>query len=237
MLNVIAKTIIIYLFIMLIMRLMGKRELGQLQPFDLVISIIIAELASIPMSNAGIPITYGIAPIITLLFLHNLLAFLMVKSEKIRAFFSGKTEFIIKNGILDKQIMRELDYNLNDLLGQLRSKSVFNLADVQYAILETNGKISIVLKPEKAPLTPSDLSQTPVNTGFNYAVVLDGKINQKNMQQSELDVSDLLAAIRNMGFEDVKNVFIATIDETGQIYAQTSQGQQNSINIKGGSNG
>jgi uncharacterized membrane protein YcaP (DUF421 family) len=222
---------------MLIMRLMGKREVGQLQPFDLVIAIIIAELASIPMANAGLPITYGIAPIVTLLFLHNLLAFLMSKSDKIRALFSGKAEFIIRKGVLDKRVMREIDYNLNDLLEQLRSKNVINIADIQYAILETNGQLSIFLYPEKAPLTPADISQSPVNEGFHYAVIMDGKLKQKNMEQSKINMDLLIAAVKNMGFECVKNVFIATVDENGHIFAQSNSGKQNSTHIKGNENG
>jgi len=232
MLNVIIKAILIYLFIMLTMRLMGKRQVGQLQPFDLVISIIIAEVASIPMANAGIPITYGIAPVITLLFLHNLLAFIMSKSEKARALFSGKSEFIVYKGKIDKKLMGKIDYNLNDLIEQLRIKNIINLNDIEYAVLETNGQLSVVLKPEKSPLTPADMSLTPVDTGFHYAVIMDGKLNQKNISLSQVNVEDLKQAVIKMGFENIENVFIATVNEAGQLCAQSHDGVLNAVHIK-----
>lgn len=237
MLNVIIKAILIYAFIMLTMRLMGKRQVGQLQPIDLVISIIIAEVASIPMANAGIPITYGIAPIITLLFLHNLLAFIMSKSEKARALFSGKSEFVIYQGKIDKKRMKELDYNLNDLIEQLRLKNIVNLNDIQYAVLETNGQLSVILKPEKAPLTPSDISLTPENKGFHFAVIMDGKVNQKSMSLSQMKLDVLNQAVKQMGFENIESIFIATINEAGEVLAQDQKGTLNSINLKEKKNG
>lgn len=237
MLNVIIKAILIYMFIMLTMRLMGKRQVGQLQPFDLVISIIIAEVASIPMANAGIPITYGIAPIITLLFLHNLLAFIMSKSEKARALFSGKAEFIIYQGKIDKRIMKEIDYNLNDLIEQLRIKNIVNLNDIEYAVLETNGQLSVILKPEKAPLTPSDMSMIPENKGFHFAVILDGKANQKNMALSQVNINQLKQAVKQMGFESIENVFIATVNDAGEVFAQDQKGILNTVNLREKKNG
>lgn len=232
MFNVIVKAVIIYAFVMLTMRLMGKRQVGQLQPFDLVVSIIIAEVAATPMANSGIPITYSIAPIITLLFLHNLIAFIMVKSEKARAFFSGKPALLIDKGRIDKKAMSETDYNLNDLVEQLRLKNIVNINEVQYAILETNGGLSVILKPEKAPLTPSDMNLTPQNKGFYYAVILDGKINEKNMFASGLNPFALYDAVNKLGFGEIKNVFFATANEAGEFFAQTMDGKQNAVKIE-----
>ncbi len=237
MFNVIIKAVIIYAFILLTMRLMGKRQVGQLQPFDLVISIIIAEVAALPMANAGIPLTYGIAPVITLLFLHNLLAFITSKSEKLRAFFSGKSVMLIKKGIIDKKEMCKLDYNLNDLLEQLRAKNVISLSDVYYAILETNGNLNVVLKPEKAPLTPGDMSISPANEGFHYAIIMDGKLNRKNISMANLTIPVINKAVSKMGFSGVKNVLIATVSETGQFFSQDINGIQNSANIRDLPNG
>jgi uncharacterized membrane protein YcaP (DUF421 family) len=232
MFNVILKAVIIYGFVMMTMRLMGKRQVGQLQPFDLVISIIIAEIAATPMANAGIPITYSLAPIITLLFLHSMIAFVMVKSEKARAFFCGKPTMLINRGMIDKKSMTELDYNLNDLLEQLRLKDVVNTNDVQYAILETNGGLSVVLKPEKSALTPSDMSQTPDNKGFYYAIILDGKINKKNMQSAALSPYQIYDAVSRLGFGEIKAVFFATVNEAGEFFGQSMDGKQNSVNVK-----
>ena len=181
MFNVIIKTAIIYFFAMFVMRLMGKRQAGQLQPFELIIAIMIAEVASTPMDGAGIPITYGIVPIVTLMVLHNLIAFVSMKSESARAFFSGKPSIIIHKGIIREKELKKLKYNLNDLIEQLRAKDVISISDVHYAVLETNGELSVMLKPEKRNLQPEDMGIQPQNPGFCYDIILDGRLKPKNL--------------------------------------------------------
>jgi len=226
MFNVIIKTAIIYFFAMLIMRMMGKRQAGELQPFELIIAVMIAEVAATPMDSPGTPITYGIVPIVILLVLHNGIAYLSLKSEKLRAFFSGKPSIVIYKGIIVRHELKRLSYNLSDLLEQLRGKDVMNLADVHYAVLETNGNLSVMLKPEKRPVTPEDLNLKPQNPGFCYNIVIDGRLKPDNLERLGFKEKDLLQVMSGHKIKRVKDVFLALCDETGQVLVQDYHGAQ-----------
>ena len=234
MFNVVIKTFVIYFFIMLVMRLMGKRQAGQLQPFDLVIAVMIAEVASTPMAGAGVPITYGIVPIVTLLALHNGIAFLSIKSDAMRAFFSGKPSIVIHKGVIRQKELKKLGYNLNDLIEQLRAKDVMSLSDVHYAVLETNGDLSVMLKPEKRPVQPEDIKLNPENPGFCYDIIMDGKIKPKNLEKLGFRETDLDLVLKQTGVKHIKSVFLATSDETGSVFIQDYQGKQLKGRMKNG---
>ncbi|MGI5849183.1 MAG: DUF421 domain-containing protein [Christensenellales bacterium] len=234
MLNVIIKTSLIYFFAMFIMRLMGKRQAGELQPFELIIAVMIAEVASTPMDSSGVPITYGIVPIITLLILHNGIAFISMKSEAARAFFSGKPSIVINKGVVDKKELKKLNYNLNDLLVQLRGKNVMSISDVHYAVLETNGELSVMLKPQKRTLQPEDLNIRPQNPGFCYDIILDGKIKPENLKQLGFNENAVLKLLSKKNIKRVKDVFIATSDETGSVFIQDANGKQTTGSLKNG---
>lgn len=230
----IIKTAVIYVFAMFAMRLMGKRQAGELQPFELVIAVMIADVASTPMNSSGIPITYGVVPIITLLLVHNLIAFITMKSEKFRAIVSGKPSIIIHKGIINEKELKKLNYNFNDLFEQLRIKNVMSISDVHYAVLETNGELSIMLKPEKRNLQPEDMKLSPANPGFCYDVIIDGKLKQKNLEALGFKEKDLLHFLSKKNIKEIKNVFVATSDETGTVFIQDYNGKQITGNMKNG---
>ncbi len=211
---------------MLVIRLMGKRQIGQLQPFEFIIAIMIADVASTPMDGAGIPITYGIVPIITLLILHKIIAFISMKSDGLRAFFSGKPSIIIHKGIIRQKALSSLNYNLNDLIEQLRAKDVANISDVYYAVLETNGELNVMLKPEKRTVTPSDMSLAPENPGFCYDIILDGKLKDKNLQELGYTKKAVERLLSSKKIKGIKKVFIATSDEKGSVFIQDYHGNQ-----------
>lgn len=226
MFNVIIKTVLIYFFAMLIMRMMGKRQAGELQPFELIIAVMIAEVAATPMDSPGTPISYGIVPIVMLLVLHNGIAFLSLKSEKLRAFFSGKPSIVIYKGIVVRHELKRLSYNINDLLEQLRAKDVMNLADVHYAVLETNGNLSVMLKPEKRGVTPEDMKLSPPNPGFCYDLIVDGRLKPDNLERLGFKENQLMAFLGKNRIKRVKDVFLAICDETGQALIQDYHGGQ-----------
>ncbi len=234
MFNVIIKTAILYFFAMLVIRLMGKRQAGELQPFELIIAVMIAEVAATPMDGPGVPITYGIVPVVVLLLLHNLIAFISIKSDKARGFFSGKPSIVIHKGIIRREELKKQSYNLNDLLEQLRNKNVMNIGDVHYAILETNGELSVMLKPEKRPLTPEDMSMAPQNPGFCYDVILDGKLKPDNLERLGFTVSQLEQILKTQNLKRVSNVFLAMADETGTVLLQDYQGHQTTGSMTNG---
>ena len=219
---------------MFIMRLMGKRQAGELQPFELIIAVMIAEVASTPMDGAGIPITYGIVPIITLLVLHNAIAFVSLKSQKARAFFSGKPSIIIRKGVIMDKELKRLNYNLNDLIEQLRSKDVISISDVYYAVLETNGELSIMLKPGKRNVQPEDMNMQPDNPGFCYDIILDGKLKQESLERLGYTKADVLSVLSHNNIRHIKNVFIATSDESGSVFIQDYNGNQSTGSIQNG---
>jgi len=225
MLNTIIKTIIIYFSVMIAMRLMGKRQVGELQPFDLVIAIIIAEVAATPLDQAGTPITYGIAPIITLLFFHNLLAFIILKSAKIRQIVSGKPSIIISKGIVDMNVLKSMDYNLNDLMEILRTKDVFDISSVDYAIIETNGNLSILLKAKETPPTVDDLSLDYKIKGLSYFLIADGKTDHENMTLLKIDEAKLKHLLKKNGHIGIKDVFYLCVNESGDVMMQTISGK------------
>lgn len=216
------------------MRLMGKRQAGELQPFELVIAVMIAEVASMPMNSSGIPITFGIIPIITLLLMHNLIAYVSMKSEKLRAFVSGKPSIIIHKGIINEKELKKLNYNFNDLFEQLRIKNVMSIGDVHYAVLETNGELSIMLKPGKRNLQPEDMNISPPNPGFCYDVIIDGKLKRKNLEKLGFSEKDLVEFLLGRNIREVKEVFVATSDETGSVFVQDYDGKQLTGSMKNG---
>jgi uncharacterized membrane protein YcaP (DUF421 family) len=234
MFNVIIKTAIIYFFAMLIMRMMGKRQAGELQPFELIIAVMIAEVAATPMDSPGTPITYGIIPIVILLALHNGIAFLSLKSEKLRAFFSGKPSIVIYKGVVVRHELKRLSYNLSDLLEQLRGKDVMNLSDVHYAVLETNGNLSVMLKPEKRGATPEDFKLSPQNPGFCYDVIVDGRLKPDNLERLGMKEADLIRFMAKHRIKRVQEEFLALCDESGHALLQDYHGNQFTGSMSGG---
>ena len=138
------RSIILYVIVLVVMRLMGKREIGQLQPFELAIAIMIADLASVPMSEVGIPIINGIIPILSLLVMHLIISFINLKSIKMRQLICGKPSILIYRGKINEKVLIKERFTINELQERLRANNINNLADVEYAILETSGQVSII---------------------------------------------------------------------------------------------
>ena len=176
------RSILIYIFVLIVMRLMGKREIGQLQPFELAIAIMIADLASIPMTDSGIPITNGIISILGLLLMHLVISFLNVKSIKAREIICGKPTILIYRGKIDEKALKKERFTINELEERLRGNNIYNLGDVEYAILETSGQVTVIQKPEKRNTIPEDFNIIPDYEGIPYDLVVDGKIMEKNLQ-------------------------------------------------------
>lgn len=223
MLVVFARALILYAVVIVIMRIMGKRQIGQLQPFELVIAIMISELAAVPMQNTGIPLVNGIIPILTLLVAQMLISFLSIKSTKARAIVCGRPSILIENGKIKEEEFRKEMYTINDLLEQLRIKDIHNIADVEFAILETNGQLSVIPKSQKRPVNPEDLKIPTKYEGLPFDLIIDGEINYNNLKKANLDVEWLRKELSNSGIDNLKNVLFASLDSTGNIYHQVKQ--------------
>ena len=224
MLIIFFRSIFLYVLVLIAMRLMGKREIGQLQPFEFAIAIMIADLATIPMANTGIPITNGIVPILGLLAMHLVISILNIKSINARKIICGKPRILIFRGEIDEEALKKERFTLNDLQEKLRDKDVANLGDIEYAILETNGQISIIEKPNKRRTIPEDFGIMPEYEGLPYDLVIDGKIMKKNLEKLGKDYNWLLEETEKFGYKP-EEALIVTIDGRGQIFSQKKKGK------------
>ena len=216
------RSIVLYIIVLVVMRLMGKREIGQLQPFELAIAIMIADLASIPMTDTGIPISNGIVPILGLLVMHLAISMINVKSIKAREIISGKPRILIYRGKIDEKALLKERFTVNELQEKLRDKDVVNISDVEYAILETSGQITVIEKPAKRKLMPEDLGIEPEYEGIPYDLVVDGKIMKKNLEAINKDYNWLKNEVNKFDFEP-EQALLVTIDGKGSIFCQRKE--------------
>lgn len=214
------RTIILFLIVITVMRIMGKRQIGELQPFELVIAIMISELAAVPMQETGIPLLSGIIPILTLLIIQLTFSYLSMKSETARQVLCGTPSVVIQNGKIVEEELYRLRYNINDLLEQLREKDYPNISDVEYAILETSGKLSVIPKSSKRPLTPADLQMAPGGEGLPVTLIADGVVKEENLAAAGVDRRWLEQQLKARGISSPKKVLFATLNPDGQLFLQ-----------------
>ena len=219
MLNTFIRVSIIYILVLVIMRIMGKREIGQMQPFELVIAIMIADLASVPMADTGIPISNGIIPILALLLFQLIISIINLKSITLRKIICGKPRILIYRGKIDEQALKKEKITINELQERLRQKSIFTIGDVEYAILETSGEISVIQKPEKRNIIVEDLNITPEYEGIPYDLVIDGKIMYENLKKIGKDERWLQKEVEKFKTKP-QDALIVTFDGKGQIFCQ-----------------
>ena len=219
MLIIFFRSIILYIFVLIIMRLMGKREIGQLQPFELAISIMIADLVTMPMTDIGIPITNGIIPILGLLLMHLIISIINIKSIKAREVICGKPRILIYRGKIDEKALKKERFTINELQERLRGNNIVNIGDVEYAILETSGQVTVIQKSNKRTTTPEDFGIEPEYEGITYDLVLDGKVMYENLKKMKKDYNWLKKQINKFGIEP-EQALIVTIDGKEEIYCQ-----------------
>jgi uncharacterized membrane protein YcaP (DUF421 family) len=214
---VLARTLILYLLVVIVMRIMGKRQIGQLQPFELAIAIMISELAAVPIQNTSIPLTNGIIPILTLLIAQTCLSLIALKSVKARAVICGRPSILIENGAINEGQLKKEMYTMNDLLEQLRIANTPNIADVEFAILETNGQLSVIPKSQKRAVNAEDLKIPTEYEGIPFGLVVDGNINYENLKKIKLDENWLKNQFPQYGIQDI---LFASLDSHGNLYWQ-----------------
>ncbi len=213
------RAIVLYIVVLVVMRLMGKREIGQLQPFELAISIMIADLASIPMTEIGIPIFNGIIPICGLLAMHLLISVINLKSLKAREVICGKPSILIYRGKINEENLKKERFTINELEERLRGNNIFNLGDVEYAILETSGQVTVIPKPEKRNTIPEDFNIVPEYEGIPYDLVIDGKIMSQNLKEIGKNYNWLKKQTDKFNIKP-EDALIVTLDGKGQIFCQ-----------------
>lgn len=216
MLNLIVRTFIIYVSVVVVMRLMGKRQVGQLQPFEMVISIIIADLAAMPMQDEKIPLMRGIIPLIVLLFAQILFSYVIFRSKKIRTWLNGTPSVLIAHGKINHKILQDCMVSFSDLLEAMHSSGISSVDDIDFAILETDGNISCFQKPELQNIQKKDLNIDSSDSVFSLPVMMNGKFLDNYMQFSSKTKEKILQEIQSYG-RPVNDVIYSYIDPDGIV--------------------
>ncbi|MGI6085180.1 MAG: YetF domain-containing protein [Acetivibrionales bacterium] len=199
---------------------MGKRQIGELQPFEFAIAVMISDLAAIPLADEDKKLSHALIPIAVLIVCQLLISFLAIRGVRIREIICGKPVLLIRNGkILEKNMRKEM-YTINDLLEQLRFNSIQDVNDVEYGILETNGQLSVLLKSNKRAVTPEDLGMDLPPECFNRDIIIDGKLIGRNLERLQLKREWLDNALKKFGINDYKHVFYAYINNKMELFVQ-----------------
>ncbi|MFC5447223.1 DUF421 domain-containing protein [Paenibacillus aestuarii] len=218
-LTIFLRTVLIYFVVFLMLRIMGKREIGKLSLFDLVISIMIAEIAVFVLEDSRKPLMDGIIPMATLVLIQVVLAYITLKSRTIRVLFDGEPSVLIKNGEINREEMKKHRYNLDDLMLQLRQNRVMNVADVEFAILEPSGKLSVVEKEGKETAGQHDLPKGTIRyEGLPLPLIMDGKVQDDNLDKIGKTRFWLKNQLQAKGLKDFKEVFYCSIDHRGRFF-------------------
>ncbi|CAM3509351.1 DUF421 domain-containing protein [Marinicrinis lubricantis] len=220
-LTIFFRTVIVYFLVFLLLRLMGKREIGKLSVFDLVISIMIAEVAIIVVDNPDKPMLEGILPMLVLVSIQIMIAYITLKNRKLRRLFDGKPSAIIENGHLNREEMAKQKYNLDDLMQQLRQNNLRNVADVEFAYLETNGKLTVIQKNQNQNQQNGSSSNNPHGIryeGLPIPLIMDGKVQDQNLEKIQKTRFWLKNEIQKKGLHDFKEIFLCTLDHKGRLF-------------------
>ena len=224
MIAILIRSILLVCFATLAMRLMGKRQIGQLQPFELVIAIMIADLASTPMASLDIPLWHGIVPLFITVALHQLFTLLSLKSQRLRAFFSGRPTVVIRDGQIDHKALEKLCFNLNDLLEEMRTGGILTPTEVGTAIMETSGKLSVFPTSRQRSLTPRDVGLETGYEGVPLTLILDGQLEKNNIPLSGKDEPWLREQLQKLGIADFRDVLLCYVDTDGLMTVHRYQG-------------
>jgi uncharacterized membrane protein YcaP (DUF421 family) len=193
---------------------MGKRQIGELQPSDLVVTLLISQIISIPIQDTDIPLVNTIIPILLLVGFEILTSVFNMKSIKFRSFMHGHPVVIINDGVLNQKLLKELRFTLDDLLESLRQKDIFDISQVQYAIVETNGQLSVLLKAENDTVTRNDLNLSPTPQGYKCPVIIDGKIVKKDFKICNTSTEKIKKIIKREKIQ-IKEILLMTVDSVG----------------------
>ena len=212
MVTILLRTLIIYVCLIATLRFMGKRQLGELEVSELVTTLLLSEIASLPITNQDIPLSYALIPIFTLVALEVVLSALLLKWPWLKKILSTRPTVLINRGRLDAAMLSSVRISIDELMSQLRQKDVFDLAEVEYAILEPNGQISVVPKATARTVTPSDLNLNPVERGMMHLIIADGIINQRNLSCIKKDEKWVMKILRSSGYRP-SDILLMTADD------------------------
>ncbi len=218
MLTTIWRTAFFYLFVIFALRLLGKRQIGELEPGELVLTMLISELAVEPMLDKELELLESLVPILTILLLSLALSWGAIRNLPLRRLLCGTPTTVIDEGVLQQAAMRHCRLTLDELFEELRAQGISDLATVKYAVLETNGQLSVLLYPKDAPATPRQLGKEPKDDmSLSTILISGGLIQRDNLKRLGLDRVWLMQELKKRGLKNTRDVFLFTIDRTGKI--------------------
>lgn len=230
MITIFIRAILLYVLMIFAIRLMGKRQLGQFEPYELAMALLIADILATPMSDVSTPLFHGILPVTAMIGVHALITILSLKSDRARALISGKPSLIISNGVIDFDELSRLSLSLSDLLEGIREFGILNPWDVECAIMEANGTITAFEKSKKRAPTADEMNVEVEKDVFPTALIMDGKIQKSNLSNSNIEKSRLLKSLNGINLS-VNHILLATIDQKNALKLQTKSGQVLKIDI------
>lgn len=215
MLTTIVRTFILYIFLTVCIRIMGKRQIGQLQPVEFVITMLISEIAAMPIEDPDLPLLNSLVSVFVLVSFEIIISVISLKSDKFRKSVQGSAVVVINNGNLDIEKLKELRFSVDDVTEALRKKDVFDISDVQYAIAETDGSLSVMLKPKKQTPTNSDLGVKASPAEMPVVIVSDGKKKTNSLVGMELDEKEIDKIIKKTGLK-TEEIMVLTVTKSGK---------------------
>ena len=218
------RTLLLYCAVIAAVRLMGKRQIGELDPSELVVTILVSDLAAVPMQDLVIPMVSGLVPIATLIVLEILLSFLALKSRPFRRLLNGQPAIIIRSGQLDIQKLRQMRLTTDEVVETLRKQNVASVADVKYGVIEPDGTLTVIPRQAKQPVTADMLGLTPNDAGLPLVVISDGKLVERSLRLLHLDPRDILNRLDNQSIA-LSDVFLMTLDDCGNTFLQRKEGR------------
>lgn len=219
---ILIRTVVLYLIVLFTIRVMGKSELSKMSPFQLVVIFMIAELAAIPIESSTASLINGVIAIFTLLFLQVLISLISIKSETVKNFLNGKPSILIEKGEINEQELKNLRISINDLMEQLRIGNAPSLSDVEYAVMESNGELSIIPKADKKPLTPSDMDISKQQETMPLILIADGTLYRSNLLALGWNEDALKKHLKELDLNEYEEVFFAFCDEAKKLHVYVS---------------
>lgn len=214
------RSIIIYTCVLAVVRLMGKRQIGEMQPFEFVVTLIIADLACIPMAELSVPLVHGIVPIVTLLIVHFLICFFSRKFQFARYLLTGKPAIVISPKGINYKELKELNMTLDDLIELVRGCDVFKIEEIAYAIIETNGNLCIIKKSMCEPVTREDMKIKVSQSALPINIIMDGKLMKENVKMAGINDIFIQKCLNKASIKNTKDVLLMTLDNNGEVFIQ-----------------
>lgn len=226
MITALIRTVILYLLLIVGLRLTGKRQIGELEPIELVLTMLLSDLASVPMQDFAIPLINGVVPILTLLSLSTLFSYASLRSVRLRRLLCGEAALIISEGQILQDAMRRNRLTLDELTEELRGQGITDLSQVKYAVLETSGKLSVLPYPAGLPVTPEQIKLPVEDDVFLPAVIInDGRLLRENLTRSGHSEAWLKKQLKKHGAREPEEIFLLSVDDKGTVVCLTKEGR------------